>query len=167
MNQGKLFEQDIKKSVPPNVYYYRLQDSASGWSSSDSDNVRFTPKNKFDCLLFTRGVLILLELKSTQGTSIPYSMIKDHQIEELNKASVYDGIKAGFLFNFRKSTRTYFMDIKDFIGYKDATDKKSINERDIEAHNGILIDQTLMRTRYKYYLEGLINSFKPMFIDYL
>ena len=68
MNAGKQFEKDFKASVLDDQFYLRLND-AGGWSKSS--DLRFTPSQLCDCLLFTRGTLYLLELKSHTGKSIP------------------------------------------------------------------------------------------------
>jgi len=73
MNAGKQFEKDFKASVLDDQFYLRLKD-AGGWSKSA--DLRFTPSQLCDCLLFTRGTLYLLELKSHTGRSIPASCLK-------------------------------------------------------------------------------------------
>lgn len=160
MNEGKLFEQDFKKSVPPDVYYYRIKDSASSWGGGDQ--VRFTPKNEFDLIMYKHPHLYTLELKSTSGTSISFdgtsSMIHQHQIKELTKSSIIYGIISGFIFNFRTSGNTYFMNINDFNNFVSSTTKKSINEKDISSHNGVLIESILLRKRKRYSLDKFVDS---------
>ena len=73
MNAGKQFEKDFKASVLDDQFYLRLND-AGGWSKSV--DLRFTPSQLCDCLLFTRGTLYLLELKSHTGKSIPCKLLE-------------------------------------------------------------------------------------------
>ena len=156
INYGKLFENDIKKSVPDDFYYLRLKDSA-GFGSSSDKNVRFTSHNPFDALLQGLWTLFTLELKSSEGTSFSFSqepkksaMIKYHQIIGLQEAGKHKGVVSGFLLNFRKTKHTYFLYIQDFIRFQDATDKKSLNEADVILNGGIIIDQRLLKTNYRY-----------------
>lgn len=167
MNKGKEFEKDFKNSVPDNVYFYRIADTATGWShnhedtSSESNNIRFTPKNHFDCFIMLKG--FPLELKSTQGTSFSFKgtspMIKEHQIKELTKASKIIGVIPGFIFNFRslKINKTYFLHINDFNKFTTQTTKSSINEKDIITYGGIEIESYLKRTKYGYRIDKLIE----------
>lgn len=172
MNFGKQFEQQFKASVPANAYYYRIKDTASGWQNHNDINTetpnmslsRFTPKNEFDTILYKIPILFILELKSTKGTSFSFTgkspMIKQHQIDELIKASKTEGIVSGLIFNFRNKNNTYFINIKDFVNFKENTTKVSINENDVIKYNGLLIKSQLMRTRFKYDLDGFIKYFE-------
>ena len=49
---GKIFEEDIKKSVPTGCFYYRFIDNAASFSGGD--NVRFTSHNLCDCMVMTK-----------------------------------------------------------------------------------------------------------------
>jgi len=164
-NPGKLFEKQFKDSIPEGVYYYRIQDSASGWSfsSSASNNVRFTPKNHFDCMLYKTGVLFLLELKSTKSTSISFRgtspMIKQHQIDELNKAAKNAGIIAGFMFDYREANQTFFLSIDNFKRFTNETIKSSININDVISYGGIEVKKELKRTNYRYFVSEFIDIF--------
>ena len=73
MNAGKQFEKDFKASVLDDQFYLRLND-AGGWSKSV--DLRFTPSQLCDCLLFTGERLYLLELKSHQERVFPASCLK-------------------------------------------------------------------------------------------
>jgi len=109
-----------------------------------------------------------LELKSTQGTSFSFQktkedknkMIKIHQIDGLMKAQKHEGVYAGLVFNFRNVERTYWMCIKDFYLFYKFTNKKSINEKDIQENSGILIPQVKKRIRYTYDVSKMIELIK-------
>ncbi|MBU5332108.1 hypothetical protein KQI61_07840 [Anaerocolumna aminovalerica] len=174
INEGKKFENSIKKSVPENCYFLRLHDPAQ--SFNQTDNLRFSLQNPYDILLFSYPLLFCLELKSTEGTSMTYFredfvdktkkqsfMIKKNQIEGLLKANKSDGIVAGFLLNWRLkngSQHTYFWFIDDFLQCTNTLAKKSFNESDVVNNNGILIEQTKLRTNYKYNIEKFIIDMK-------
>lgn len=100
--------------------------------------------------------LFLLELKSTKNISIPLNMIRQNQIDGLQKASQHN-LVAGFLFNFRNAkNETFFMNINDFITMVNTLSKKSFNIRDLANNNAIKIKSTKKRTRYTYDLKSLI-----------
>lgn len=161
--EGKAFEHDFKNSVPENAYYYRIKDTANSWSNMNQENsmARFTAKNEFDSILFSFPTLCVLELKSTKGTAFSFKgkspMIKEHQIEELEKASMTKGICSGFVFNFREPENTYFLGIDEFIAFTNITDKSSINRNDIINSGGIKIDAELKRTRYRYDIKSFLD----------
>lgn len=158
-NEGKVFEEDWKKSIPSDCYYFRIKDSPSSFGQ-DSSKARFTLKNPFDAFIYCYPNLFPTELKSTKGTSISIQqdkndkgkMIKFNQIEGLTEAANYKGIIPGFIFNFRKYGKTYFLHIDDFNKFLNDTDKKSINITNVIEYGGIEIIGEIKRVRYKYYI---------------
>lgn len=173
MNEGKKFELAFKKSVPENVYCFRIPDPAESFSSI-REGLRFTIQNPCDFFLFNPDTktMYALELKSTQNTSISFwrkdfedkskkqtFMIRKNQIEGLQKISQYS-IVSGFMYNFRYTNHTYFQSIDDFINMTEYSDKKSFNEADIFKNGGVLIDQKLMRSNYKYDIGKFMKEIK-------
>ena len=165
MNEGKIFESYWKKSIPEDVYYLRIKDSASSFGQ-DSEKSRFTPKNPYDCFVFYNGFLFPMELKSTEGTSISIQknkdekskMIKLNQIEGLTEANKFNNIISGFIFDFRISSNTYWISIDNFNNFIENTEKKSINEKDVIKHKGIIISKSKKRTRYIYDINKLLTD---------
>jgi recombination protein U len=157
-NAGKNFERDIKASVPESCWIYRLRDNASSFSGGA--NTRFTSSNICDYIMLDDDTrtLFLLELKSTQGTSIPLTMIRQNQIEGLMEAGKHNLI-AGFLFNFRNENNdTFFMFIDKFNNMIEDINKKSFNIKDLQNYGAIKINSTKKRTRYRYDLNKLIEE---------
>lgn len=162
---GKLFEEQWKKSIPEDVYYLRLKDNPSSFGK-DSSFVRFTLNNPFDCLVFYNGFLFPLELKSTSSKSISIQtkkeekgkMIKINQIEGLSKSNKYENIFSGFLFDFRESEKTFWMGINDFLKFQEENNKKSINEKDIIKYNAIEVEKGKKKTRYVFSVKKLIED---------
>lgn len=167
-NEGKKFEEDFKKSVPEDFYFYRLRDSGSSFNPTQETGLRFSWQNDYDCFIFYKDSFFPIELKSTQGTSMSIQftkeekgkMIKLSQINGLMKAQKHEGVYAGFLLNFRKTEHTYWLSIKDFYLFYKFTDKKTINEKDIQENNGILIPQVKKRVRYTYDVKRMIEMIK-------
>lgn len=161
LNPGKKFEYYFAKSIPEDVYFLRIKDSASSFSPSSKS--RFTSNNPFDFLIFTNGHLLPLELKSTKSKSLsiqrskdePTKEIKYHQIMALSNANEFDGIVSGFIFDFRNDG-TYWMHIKDFLNFLKNSNKKSINIEDVKTYNGFEIQRKKMITNYKYDIRDML-----------
>lgn len=162
-SEGKLFEQDFKNSIPKDIYLLRLVDPPSSWG--DNTNLRFSVHNPYDFLLYSVPNLFPMELKSTKGKSFSFKgtspMIKKHQIEGLTEANKYDGVKAGFIFNFREPTqRTYFLHINNFNKFVEQTTKSSINEKDIQEYGAVLIEGNQKKVRWTWNIQELISKLK-------
>lgn len=170
INEGKKFENAWKASVPDCVYYQRIKDPAQSFTQSDT--LRFSPQNPYDCFMYLFPNLFTLELKSTESTSMtfyrddfisentkPTFMIKKNQIKGLLESKKHKGIVSGFILNFRKFNHTYFLDIDDFINMTCTLNKKSFNEADVASSHGLLIEQVLKKVNYKYNIEKFIQEF--------
>lgn len=169
-NLGKKFERNFKESaLRQELFFLRLNDSDLSFGGVKGS--RFTPTNPCDFIGFLDGKLFMLELKSTCYKSIPIQrnpeeekkMIKAHQISDLSKYSLYEGIYSGFVFNFRdddciQNEDTYYMSIEDFNNFLYETDKKSINKLDIIEHGGFKINQILRRTNYAYDVKNMFKE---------
>lgn len=162
-NVGKIFEDDFKNSIDESIIYYeRIKDPATSFGGNNS-NIRFSSKNPYDNYAYKYPYFFALELKSTKNKSLSYSlddnksMIKKCQIEGLTRASEYDGVIAGIIFNFRTQEKTFFLNIEDFNKFVNDTNKKSININDIIDYGGILIPQYKKRVRYRYETDKLFN----------
>lgn len=159
-NAGKLFEADIKASIPAHCWYYRLRDNASSFAGGK--NTRFASSNICDCLIFDDNsmTLFLIECKSTKGTSVPLSMIRENQINGLLDAARHC-LVAGLLVNYRNENNdTFFIKIKDFVCMVSSLNKKSFNPKDLVENGGIRIESSKKRTRYTYNLEKFIKEIK-------
>lgn len=102
--------------------------------------------------------LFLLECKSTKGTSVSLSMLRDNQIKGLKEAGKHKLI-SGFLINFRNEKNdTYFISIDNFSVMIDNVKKKSFNAKDLESFGAIKIESTKKRTRYTYNIPKMIDE---------
>lgn len=146
-NPGKKFEEDLKNSIPDEVYFYRLKDGSAAWGGGTK--VRFQAKNDFDCFAHIDGRLYGLELKSVAGTSLPFGNIKKNQWEGLDRVNQHKNGYGFFLVNFRKFDETYAVAIHSMIDFKESCGKKSINHKDCKEI-GTLIPQKKLISRYRY-----------------
>ena len=165
-NVGKIFEQNWKKSIPDNIFYYRPPDSAQSFGTNN--NLRFSAKSPCDCFMFDGNLLYTIELKSVGTKSISFErektdngVIHKHQIDNLQKFSTYKNVVSGFIFDFRLSNRTYFCSIDDFLDMIDKLDKKSFNETDLMKWcNPITINKRKLRVNYRYDINAFLQEAK-------
>ena len=69
-NMGKVFEKEFKESVPADCFLERYKDDTSGF---------YGVSNPADFRLYKFPVLILLELKTHKGKSLPLVKIRESQ----------------------------------------------------------------------------------------
>lgn len=169
MNSGKNFEIQWKHSSPGYVLVYRLPDFAQSFGARNN-NLRFTIKNPFDYLMWDskRKVLFAIELKSVKGKAISFDkekngtgLIRFHQIKGLNEWNNYDGIKCGFLIEFREIERTVFIDIDSFLSLISQLEKKSFSFDDLSKYNikHFIVPQKKLKVNYRYDVESFLSSF--------
>lgn len=109
-NQGKIFEQDFKNSIHfdnPDLFYYRFKDGTAGWQNSQNSSIRFQAKNICDCMIFYKGFLFLLELKSHKGKSLPLDCIRKNQFEEMYEASFKENLYPFVIIFFSEINECY------------------------------------------------------------
>lgn len=170
INHGGRFQEDIQNSAAnQNVWFMRIKDVNIPFKYRAFIKV---PRNEYDSLLFYNNHLICVELKSTQAKSVSFAeeIIRPHQIENLHKASQYDGVIAGFLMNFREyDNQTFFIPIDRFIKFKniaenqlDHTYKSKVNKAsislDICKEIGFEIFNKKLQVRYRYYITDLLEQ---------
>lgn len=152
-NNGKRFEENFKKSVPNDVFFYRFRDSGTSFGSNDK--VRFTPSNIADCELFDGNRLYLLELKSIKGKSIPFGNIRENQIKELARASKYKNIISGIVIEFSTIDRAFFINIDYIVEFLLNADRKSIPLNYCEE-KGTEIEITKKRVNNSFNIKKMI-----------
>jgi len=166
-NVGKIFEEQIKKSLPDYVKFRRLNDSAQSFGGTS--NLRFSSNNPFDCFIWNSKQfrLYCLELKSKQGKSISFERTKNdkgdihyHQIVGLNEWDKYAGTVCGFLIEFREIETTVFFHIRYFNELIEKLNKKSFSWGDLQK-SGLpyfVIPQEKKRTRYLYNMDAFLSN---------
>ena len=172
-NLGKKFENNFANSAKKQgIFTHRLKDTDLSYNGNSVSS--YTPSNKCDFYFLGnikdgRGTLFGIECKSTGYTSIgiqrtpeePEKMIKSKQIQSLIDLSLYEGIQAGFVLNYRDDDcnldDTYYISIEDFSKFLNETKKKSINKTDCELR-GIKIESQLKRKNYSYNIIKMIRD---------
>lgn len=169
-NQGKQFETDIENSCKDQgIFHYRIKDT---FIPPDLRSRVRVSKNNYDSFIYKKPNLFPIEFKSSGQKSVSFDekIIKAHQIKALQDAVKYDGLIAGFIFNFREcENKTYFVHIDDFTKIKDLSEnqlehnyinklnKSSISEK-ICAEVGIEIKQVKKKVKYRYYINHLLDE---------
>ena len=150
-DKGKEFEEDLKKSIPPDYYIERYKDDTAGFKGV---------ANPADYRLYKYPLTFLLELKTHKGKSIPLAKIRNSQLKGMRKASPHKGVYCGFLINYRDIEETYYITFEDLVteyfilnGYGDyepKPDKRKSIPVEWCRENGVQIPQKKKRTRYSY-----------------
>ena len=162
-NQGKIFEQNFRKSIPINdkIYYYRLKDSASSYYGGN-DNLRFSQNNIADAFMFYVGQfvssLLILEYKSHKGKSLPLTCIRDNQLKEMLEARNKIGVLPMLVVFFSDIERCFSLDIRYVEKFINEIDRKSIPLDFFEKY-GTEIEVTKLRTNYRYNIEKWLNEY--------
>lgn len=158
MNKGKNFEQNFRKSIPEDIFYYRLKDTASSYYGGN-DNLRFSQTNMCDSIMFDGNYLYLLELKNHKGKSLPFSCIRENQIKELALNSLFKNIKSCIIINFEELEECYCLFIDDIEHFIRQGDRKSIPV-DYCRENGLKIEMVKLITNYKYNINKFLKGIK-------
>jgi penicillin-binding protein-related factor A (putative recombinase) len=172
-NEGKIFESIIKSSAPDYLKVTRIPDPPQSFTRRS--DTKFSKKNPYDFEAFdsVHRIQYSWELKSTSQKYLTYhtceqdeedgksANIQWHQIKGLTKASEYNNVIAGFLFNFRLDNGEqllYFLNIKNFNKFRENTNKKSLNIVDVSLNGGITIDGKKLRVNYRWDLDEFLKS---------
>lgn len=156
MNEGKKFEEDFKKSMPDNIWFYRFRDGTSNWGGQDQSATRFQATNICDCMVFAYPLLYLIELKSHNSTSFPFSAIRNNQISDMYDAGKFQGILPLFVINMRKYNRTFAIHVNKIRNYIKKAERQSFPLSWL-IDNGIEVIGEQKRIRWRYDIEKLIS----------
>lgn len=146
MNVGKVFENDVKESLKDQgLFVIRLKD--------DAVNLTSRTKNLCDFIVFKTPFLILLELKSYKGFSIPLANIT--QRAGLEHTTKYKKILPLLLLNYRDFEETYFL----HIDYLQLIDKRKSISLDFCRKYGVLVPQKKKKVHYTYSIDRALEVY--------
>lgn len=148
-NIGKIFEEEIKASIPSDFFIERYKDDTAGF---------YGVSNPADYRIYKYPYTFLLELKTHQGVSIPIDKIRPNQIQGMLKAVQHEGVYGGFIINFRDLEETYYVSVESMIKFILYADRKSIP---VEwcRRTGVRIKQIKKRVRYSYNLSKWLEGY--------
>jgi recombination protein U len=150
-NDGKKFEEDFRKSTPPEVFVHRVKDAGS-----DKQHL-FGVRNECDFIVYYQPWLHLWELKSHKGQSIPFGALTDTQLAALAEHGTKPGVKTAFIFNFRDLEETWYVRAWRVRAFVLSGGRKSFPV-DWCRQVGKRVDQQLVRTRYRYDVDKLLRE---------
>lgn len=169
-NPGKEFEESLKQSADEQgVFFYRIKDVNPMFLKPNAK----VGKNDYDSFAYKYPNLFPIELKSSGQRSISFDekIIKSHQVKALHNAVQYDGLIAGFIFNFREYDNfTAFVHIRDFLEIKELSQKQISEHRfksklnkssiglDVVKEVGIEIKNVKKKVRHRYYVSQLLDE---------
>lgn len=133
MTPGKRWENNVQKSLGNRCI--RLYDTTNGFAGI---------KNPCDFIYYSYPNRIMIECKSIEGTTLPFSMITSHQLDSLTQHSKEYGVIAGIAIEFRGCDKCYFVPIQ-VINYINDNERKSITA-DMCRVNPCIVD---MDAKYK------------------
>ena len=155
---GKIFEGEIKDSIPKEYFVERYKDDTAGF---------YGVSNPADFRLYKFPFTFLWELKSHKGKSIPLDKIRSSQLKGMRKASPYKGVYCGFILNYRDLEETYYIAFEDLVDeYYTLNDEgkyvpKPNGRKSIPVEwcreNGDRIQQTKKKVRYSYDLRSWLG----------
>lgn len=149
-NIGKIFEEEIKASFPPDFFVERYKDDTAGFKGVC---------NPADYRVYKYPLTFLIECKSHKGKSLPFDKIRRDQIEkQANYILNYKGVYGGFLINYRDLEETYYIRAGAVLSYLSHAERKSIP---VEwcRENGKRVEQTKKRVRYSYDVAKLLEEY--------
>lgn len=168
-NEGKKFEEDIKSSVPEDVWYNRYNDGTADWEKDKEDGkkkrTRFQAVNICDCEMHMHPNHYLFEFKSYTGKSITHEAFLmpnktkplDERLKKVHKMvdALRFGIHAGYIINMREVGRTFYIRADYVLEHILSRRSKSI-PLDYMIEHGIELIAEKRRTRWRY---DLLNLF--------
>lgn len=149
-NLGKKFEDVIKRSFEEveDLSIDRLRDAPKKLKNVD---------NPSDFIVYKYPHQIYVECKSHKGNTLPFSCIRSQQIVQMMKKSYINGVKAGFIIWYIEKDITVWIDVKDVFPYWFNIGEKSINIKDIEKMNGIIVQGRKKRVYFEYDMEDFLR----------
>ena len=149
---GNKFQEDFFKSVPSNLYCERYKDAPTKFRAVN---------NPADFFLNTGYCLLQIECKTSKDNSFPLGNISMEQVWKMLCNTCKLNTHGGFLINFRKHNETYFVFVSDFIHWYLNRDRASIPIDWLKDH-GYKVSQKLLRTRWRYGIQGLLDWIKEV-----
>lgn len=149
-NKGKAFENVIKKSFEavPEVSIDRFRDAPKKLKGVD---------NPSDFVVFRKPHELYVECKSHLGNTLPFSCIRDEQIEGMSKKALIPGVTAGLIIWYIEHDLTVWVPIDVVItlinfGYK------SINIKDLDMFPHLVIHGKKKRVYFDYDMKKFLED---------
>ena len=129
---GKRWEKECRDLLISNGFWCRrFNDAFTTRQNPDGKWVRIATESPPDLMCVANGVPILIECKSYEGSSFPYSSVTLNQLEDL---STFPGV-ALLAVEYRAPAgrRAYFSRIDDYKNYFVEKNRKSVSSLDWDS----------------------------------
>ena len=135
MKKGARLEKLVQDSCRlQGILCERLKDGNSR-TGLDGKIIRLKTSNPADFYVFTGKIFAYVEAKS-YTTSVPFADLRQLDIQ-IEMCGIYKYLKAGFVIEFKKSGRYYWVDCLGIAYMKSIIGKKSFNEGDIKRFEAV------------------------------
>lgn len=101
MTPGKRWENNVQESLGKRCI--RLYDTTNGFVGI---------KNPCDFIYYSYPNRIMIECKSVEGNTLPFSIITENQLDSLTQHSKEYGVITGIAVEFRKDKKCYYIPIQ-------------------------------------------------------
>jgi len=148
-NKGKIFEDVIKKSFEKaqGVSIDRLRDAPKKMKNVD---------NPSDFIVYKYPHEIYVECKSHKGNTLPFSCIREEQLDGMFRKNVIDGVMAGIIVWYIDHDKTFWIPIVEVYNIRNIG-AKSINIKDLTERNSIVIRGRKKRVYFDYDMEDFLK----------
>ena len=148
-NRGKKFEAVVQSSFEQveGVSIDRLRDAPKRLKGVD---------NPSDFIVYKEPHELYVECKSHLGNTLPFSCIKESQINGMIEKSLIEGVICGLIIWYVDHDITVWIPIDDVVAWRDAGNK-SIHINDIWRFNSIEINGTKKRVYFDYDMKEFLE----------
>ena len=150
-NRGKKFEDVVRQCFEKadDVSIDRLRDAPKKLKGVD---------NPSDFIVYKKPHEIYVECKSHLGNTLPFSCIREEQIQGMTKKVEIEGVKAGIIIWYIDHDLTIWIPIDEVVNMIDQG-YKSINVKDLNyPRNIIRIDGTKKRIYFDYDMNKFLED---------
>lgn len=160
-NQGKIFEENFRKSLDlnnPDLFFYRFRDNPASFGNQNNQFIRFTSNNICDNMIFYKGHLFLCELKSHHGKSLPLNCIRENQFNELYAASFKKNVHSVLIIFFSDLEECYVTPISLVNQIREENKTKSISLLSCRE-KCLKIQSRKLQTNYRYNVIDFLEEY--------
>jgi len=109
-------------------------------------------------MIFYKGNLFILELKSHKGKSLPLNCIREKQFIEMDKANLKNNVFPMVIIYFSDIEECYALKISSIIALKNENKTKSIS-LPFARQNGFKINSRKLQTHSRFFVEDFLENF--------
>lgn len=149
-NLGKKFEDVVRKSfeLVPDISIDRLRDAPKKLKGVD---------NPSDFIVYKKPHEIYVECKSHKGNTLPFSCIRQTQLDEMSKKWLKEGVIAGFMIWFIDHDLTVWVSI-DMIKTMMWFGYKSLNIADLNKIPHLVVPGKKKRVYFDYDMSTFLDD---------